>query len=44
MAESAAPGVPATNVKLLLHPTDLTQGSEKAFAVAVVSPKNMVPS
>ncbi len=27
--------LPATNIKLLLHPTDLTQGSEKAFAVAV---------
>ena len=27
--------LPATNVKLLLHPTDLTQGSEKAFAVAI---------
>jgi nucleotide-binding universal stress UspA family protein len=27
--------VPATNTKLLLHPTDLTQVSEKAFAVAV---------
>jgi nucleotide-binding universal stress UspA family protein len=27
--------LPATNIKLLLHPTDLTRGSEKAFAVAV---------
>jgi len=27
--------LPVTNTKLLLHPTDLTQVSEKAFAVAV---------
>jgi nucleotide-binding universal stress UspA family protein len=27
--------LPATNIKLLLHPTDLTEGSDKAFAVAV---------
>ena len=27
--------LPAINIKLLLHPTDLTQDSEKAFTVAV---------
>ena len=28
-------GIPLTNVTILLHPTDLTSVSEKAFAVAV---------